>query len=272
MKNDLLISLNADTATVNPDAIKAFREGSETFVTAINSMVDYLEEPLKSEFLKIRDDINTVLSGLKPTDQAPAALQANDVLQQLLGVFSMAQSMMGHLKSFADGQKDKAAAALNAIPAEVEKAIAAKLEAGELVKKEDHEAALGTAVSTALNSAKTDWETGVKLVAERKTALAEAKLPVPADSLLSLNAEDWTAKEATAKDRIEKVAAFKLPEATVAKLAWEAADGEFAISLNCLTEAQASAKSAKKGAGQDPFITNTVPVNTSLNHATLGVV
>ncbi len=233
----------------NTEAAAAIRTAAGTIVTAVNSMLDYLEEPLKGQFLKVKNEINTMLAGMPATDAVPAAMESNYVLKNLMYVLSSAQSMMTSLSEAATGASKKAATALNSLPGEIEKGIEAKVTAGEFIKKDD----LPAKIDAAVTLARTGWENGAKLVNDRTKLLTTASLPVPDAKILSVEEKDWTPKQETAKTRAEKLKPFKVEGDTLLQLCWDATQGEFDRTFAVLEANKGPAATARKTA--TPFVT-----------------
>lgn len=245
----------AAAADVEPtEAAKAIRDAAGTIVTSINSMLDYLEEPLKGQFIKVKNDLNTMLAGMPETDKVPAAMEGNYILRNLMCVLATAQSMMSSLTETAKTAKASATTALNSITGEVEKGINAKVAAGEFIKKED----LPTKIEDAVKAARTTWENGVKLVGDRTKLLTTASIPVPDAKVLSIEEKDFTPKQEAAKTRADKLKPFKVEGDTLLQLCWDASQAEFDRTLLVLENnkaAAAPAPGARKTA--TPFVTSS---------------
>lgn len=236
------------------EAAKAVRDAAGTIVTAVNSMLDYLEEPLKAQFLKVKTDINTMLAGMPMSDAVPAAHESNHVLRNLMGVLATAQSMMSHLTETARSAKQQAAFALNSVTGEVEKAIAAKVTAGEYLDKAAHQ----TGIDAAVKLARSEWDAGQARVTSRTTLLTTASIPVPAAAILTSEDKDFTPKQEAAKTRAEKLKGFKVEGDNLLTLCWDASQAEFDRTLAMLEANKATAPAAaaaRKTA--TPFVTSS---------------
>jgi hypothetical protein len=213
-----------------PEALKVIRESATTIATSVHSMLDYLEEPLKSSFIKVKNDINTMLAGLPETDKVPAALDTNYLLRQLMSTFQMAQSMMSSLNQFSQQTRNEMQLAKNSLTTEIEKAVTAKVTAGELVKKADVESRINTAVETA----RTEFGTKTKLVSDRRTLLTTASLPVPGDDRLLGKDEEFNPRKDLAKTRAELLKPYKVEANTLITLCWDADQPQFDLALGLL--------------------------------------
>lgn len=230
-----LLTLAADPTA--PESIKILREQATTIATAVNSMVDYLEEPLKGAFMKIKTQINSVLEGLPPTDQAPAALNSADLLRSLLGTFTMAQSMLTSMTEFSKSVKAEAQLSRSSITTEVEKLVNTRVTAGELITKE----ALQGKIDAAVNAAKEQHKTATTLLNSRRTLLTTASLPVPADEQLLGDEQVFNTSQASAKTRAEALKVYKVEANQMISLCWDADQPTFDLALNLM---KANAKPA----------------------------
>jgi len=250
MKNRTNICLASDDSGavlgLTPEAVAAMKENAP-HLQAFFSAVDDLDEPLKSKFNSVKEAINKALAGLPESDKVPAALDANYVLRSLLSTFSLAQEMMATMQGKLKSAEGKASTAMASITTEVENAVNDKIAKGELLTKADHDAA----VTKAGEDAKASLIAGQKLVADRRTALASAKLPVPGEDVLSADDEAFKAKETEAKARIDKLAPFNLPAERLTLLAWNTDQAVFDTVVATLAEAPAIKK------GGNPFVPGT---------------
>ena len=169
------------------------------------------------------------------------------------------------------------------IAAEIEKAITAKLTAGELckasdldakvdakvtagefIKKTDHAAAIEVATKAGRDAAVAE----MKVISTRRIALASANLPTPADdNVLAGDEAAYQAKADRAKARADKLKPFSLSSNTVAELAWGVEDPAFERTVNILAEA--SKKPAPMTA--NPFVGGTPPPADKPARPNLGV-
>jgi len=236
-----------DTIAATPSDLAAIRTFANGVLSCYASLGD-LQEPFKSQFVKVKDEINTVLAALPPTDQAPAASQANGILSQIMSMFQYTQSMITNLTAFAKAQQTERNTVLASMTTEVEKSAAEKLKtmlaSGDYVAKAD----LDAKITDALAGAKTAWEAGLKIVSDRRTLLATEKLIVPGDDILAADAKDFDPKKVTAAARLEKLKPFSsLPVERLTTLAWLADDASFNQAL-----ADMEAAGGKKPAGGNP--------------------
>lgn len=185
-----------DATTLDAKAVAGIRENGTKMVTALNSMLDFLDAPLRAEFLKVKSEIDTVLAGLPPSDQAPAALDAHHILGRLFDMFASAQSLMTNVnealgQAKAQGMAMAKAEAAEAVadPAVIETAAASKvaelLASGEYVKKD----VIDTLVTAGIDAAAQQAKEREILLNARKEALTTAGLPLP-ESLEVLEGDD----------------------------------------------------------------------------------
>lgn len=207
-----------------------------------------LQEPFKTQFDKIKADINVALANLAPSDQVPAALRADDTVRQLLWMFQRTQEVIGQLGKVASGARETAMASLST---EVDAKVNTMLASGEFIKKADFEQRLADSVA----AAKSGMVAELKRIGDRRTQLASAKILVPADDLLGGEDAEFNARKATAEDRLKKLAPFTaLPEARRLQLAWAADEAKFAESLELMTASLGSAAPVKPAAGTSGFM------------------
>lgn len=103
----------------------------------LNSFDDnQLAEPWLTHYRKIKNDYDSALKGLGPSDQVMAALDAKRHLNCLYSILSSANNMCSMLTNSIVDMKKNAATALNSA---VEAAIAERIRNGELVAKADIE-------------------------------------------------------------------------------------------------------------------------------------
>jgi len=138
-------------AVIDPKDLNTIREVLTSFRTQICGAADTLGQPWKGQFLALKGgDYDKMLSGLPPTDQVPAALEANSQLNCLHAALSSATSlsvMLGSAMASLAGKSAEASAAQLASPAgaEIEKQIAA----GTLFKAEGVEVRIAERIKTA---------------------------------------------------------------------------------------------------------------------------
>jgi hypothetical protein len=215
--------------------VKALRDFYTTQRQAVCGMADLLDEPWKSHFAAIKGEYDKVLSALPPSDQVPAALDANSHISACFSMFYQINGLCAMLASRMSQMKTEHAAAVNSA---VTTALEAKVSAGEFFPKAVLETKIGEAVTakvtagelvekstvTQLCSAAETKGFGLgekkvrdeiaaqaeaaRLTETRKTELATASLPVPEGELLRMlalpDAEYATAKQ-KAEARIESL-------------------------------------------------------------------
>lgn len=226
----LTLATGADSGPTTPESIKVIRESASTIATAVASMLDYLDEPLKSAFVKVKTDINTVLAGLPETDKVPAALNSGDLLRSLMYTFQMAQQMMTGLSEYSKQARSEMQLAKNSLTGEVEKAVGLKVTAGELIKKAD----LQGHIDTAVTAARTEFTQGTKLLSDRRQLLTTASLPIPADAKLLGKDEEFNPRKDSAKNRAELLKPYKVDANQLITLCWDADQSGFDLALNLL--------------------------------------
>jgi len=136
-------------APIDPKDMNTIRGVLTSFRTQICGAADTLGEPWKGQFLALKGDYDKMLSGLPPTDQVPAALEANSQLNCLHAALSSATSlsvMLGSAMASLAGKSAEASAAqlASAVGAEIEKQIVA----GTLFKAEGVEEKIAERINT----------------------------------------------------------------------------------------------------------------------------
>jgi hypothetical protein len=255
-RGTLLASADDDaTATATRESATKLRKGAGDISLAVASMLDLLEEPLRGEFVKIKGDIDTMLAALPPSDQVPAAMDANGVLDRLFGMFSNAQWLIDNMKSAMESAnatgKAKAALSLNA--AEVDRLANEKLQgfitAGDYIKKEE----VAGQVKAGITAHTDALDALASTMAGRKTALVTASLPCPSDEVLG--DENFDARQATAAERIAKLEPHKakIKDDKVLQLCW-CPDSEFETALGLISDMPATTRASAPATGASPFI------------------
>ena len=178
---------SAPPSAASTTAARAFVNAQ---ILAINGMVETLTDPLKQQYIELRDRYNAFLTGLPPLEQAGAAQSANWSLDSLLRCIEGANDMIVGLQ----GRLNDSMAAVTSATAKLATASAESAAATETRLRAEF------ATETAATA------TRVALHGTRRTLLATAGLPVPAESLLSLSDEAFTAAQTVAAGRL---AAFK---------------------------------------------------------------
>lgn len=180
-----------DAPELDSKAIAGIREHGQKMVTSLNSMLDFLDEPLKAEFLKVKSEIDTVLAGLPPSDQAPAALDANHILGRIFDMFASAQSLIGNMNEAMDQAKQAGMAMAKADPEAINTAVQAKVDSllasGEYFKKDSDE--LKGLVKAGVDAELAEAKKVSDLRAARTEQLTTAGLPAP-ENLEALDGEE----------------------------------------------------------------------------------
>lgn len=248
------LSLCTAAAPGEPDpetVLAAIRTAGKEFQTCIASLEDILEEPLKSKFVQVKSQINTMLAGLPESDKVPAALGANDVLRQLLGTLSMAQMMISTLDEAAKSNAKAMASTKASLPGEITSAIDARVKAGDFVTKADHDKAVSDAIASATTSARAAALAESQVIGVRKQQLATASIPVPADEALAGEDKDFTARKDAAAKRAEELKPFKLAPERVLALCWNTDEAKYNDSLELMKKAF---EAAGKPGSANPFV------------------
>ncbi len=252
---DSLLTLCSETSTAQ--AAAAVVKAGDQICLSISSMLDYLDEPLKSKFLEVKGQINTMLAGMAETDKVPAATEANYVLRQLMSVLSCAQSMMAGLTETAKAANERYVTTKASIGGEVEKAINDQVGKGDLIKKADHT----LAIEEAVKQARKTFELEAKTISDRRTSLSSLSLPAPQDAVLSGDDAAFKAKTEAAKARAEQLKGFKISPERLTTLCWAVDDSSFKDTVEMLKE-NASTEKPKP----NPFVqsTNVPAINRNI--------
>ena len=217
---------------IDPKDLNTIKEVLTSFRTQICGAADTLGEPWKGQFLALKGDYDKMLSGLPPTDQVPAALEANSQLSCLHAALSSATSlsvMLGSAMASLAGKSAEASAAqsASAVGAEIEKQIAAgtlfkaegvevkiagRIKTGDLVAKETCtqlcSAAKDLGLAEGEKKVRAEIAAGAvrqSLITTRKAELQTCGLPIPDARLkgvLAGTGEEFTAAQALAQSRI----------------------------------------------------------------------
>lgn len=212
--------------------VAAIRDCLNTVRTQVCALADYLTEPWKTHFNSLKDQYDTALATLSPTDQVPAALEAGKQLQAFWSCLMSANSLASMLGTAMNGMKQAEATALNSgisaaialkissgeliaketIPILVEKELTAKTAAGDLVPKEMHAQLCAAARTTGLGEGETKVraevqakEVRVQRAEARKTLLQTAGLPIPEAAMMAAlegTDEEFAAAQKVAEGRI----------------------------------------------------------------------
>jgi len=201
----------------DPKDVAALKTFLEQVRSQVCGMADVLKEPFKSHFNELKNQFDSALSKLPPSEQVPAAMDAHQHLIGLCSCLCSASSLVTALSQKLNGMEEGFASALSSA---VDVRLAASLAGGEFVKKADIEGLVAKGVEakvtagevvakdmvTSLCSAakakgleegelKVREEVKVKevktqLVSTRKAALATAGVPLPSEKLESILAAD----------------------------------------------------------------------------------
>jgi hypothetical protein len=219
-------------------AAQVIRDSANTISLTIASMLDFLDEPLKGQFLKVKQQIDTMLASMPPSDQAPAALNSNRILGDLSNVLAVAQSMMSQLSEVAKSARQEVATVKASLTTEIENAIKARIEAGELFAKDAVQGRIDAAVKQARDALAAEQQ----VISTRRLALNSTALPVPADALLAGEDKTFQARQDTAKARAEALKPYKVPVEKLTQLCWNTDQAAFELALELLKENAPAAK------------------------------
>lgn len=220
------------TDGTDPKDLKVIKQVLEATRNQVNSSLELLDEPLRGMFTNIKGQFDTMLAQLPPTEQVRGALDLGWELQSLHSCFQSLNSMFEMLnQSLSAARKDAAN-----MPAKIADAIKAKVDAGELIAKDAVAGLIATEVtkkitagelvakevhtqlcSEAKNLGLTEGEAKLRkeqadaaaaatLIAERKTALQTAGLPLPegaVESVLGAADDVFTAARTEVATRVK---------------------------------------------------------------------
>jgi hypothetical protein len=159
--------------------------------TALQGIIDKLPESMRPDFLRLKKDMDDQLSKLAPTDQVPAAMDASYALQGFCHAMErMSQyvsDLTGRLAQIAKDHSDTASAY---------QGMQKQLKDGDLLTKAAATELCGTARQQALDSMKPT------LLGMRKQQIELAKLPLPAEELLSLPEAEFAPQFEAAKANV----------------------------------------------------------------------
>jgi hypothetical protein len=214
------------------------RELYETHVTALHGIMDSVPEAVRGKFKELHDSMNASLKALPPMEQVPAAQEAGWALQ----TFANAMGQLADLADVVLSLKNELALKATAL-----NGLETQIAGGDFVSKDK--------VKELCDLAREEGKKAVlpQVVAMRKQAVELAGLPMPADEVLSLGADQFDGRLTTAKENVAKLAAkgMKLGgkgEGWVKQTAWLAAT-EFAGQMSLIEDVLPVAKE-----GQPPRV------------------
>lgn len=180
-----------DPANPNAAARAAFGDMNAT----LESWLDKVPAESKPFIANLKATVDAALAKLaaQPTDQVPAAQEANYALRNLAEAFSY----MGEIADRAMAQVD---GILKQFSPKIERLneLDVKLEKKELLTKEESETAANSAVDAALAKERQR----IKLFGDRRSVLCEANLPVPpSDSALDGDETAFAVAKKTVAER-----------------------------------------------------------------------
>ena len=242
--------MSKEIDTKNADVIRKAYSGMGQ---SLASAIDLLDEPWKSQFTAVKAGLDKELEALPPSDQIPAALAANNLLQSLFSQFCNFSSMftgftaqLSTLRASVASAQPSAASLASAVDAEIAKRIqegklfdAAGLEVKiaeaktGLTPKAEVESLCSAAKLTGIaegksleRAAQEQAAAAAKKIEERKTACSTASIPLPAaelEKILGGTDEEFTARKTKAETRLAELAGFGVSLAS--------ADGVFGTKL-----------------------------------------
>lgn len=214
----------------DPKDVEALKSFLEQVRTQVCGMADMLKEPFKTHFKELKNQFDSALSKLPPSEQAPAAIEAHHHLIGLCSCLSSASSLVTALSQKLNGMEEGFASALNSavdvkvaagitagdyikkgdLAGLVTKAIEDKVKAGELVAKDMVTSLCSAAKTTGLEEGERKVreelkvsEARTQLVGTRKAALQTAGVPLPSEKLENILAADEAAFNG-AKAKVEE--------------------------------------------------------------------
>lgn len=245
----LILSLHSDdTPITGAEAITKARELGTQMLTSVNGFMDILEEPFKGKFLQVKNDINTMLASLKPSDQAPAALESNAALRQVMYALANAQSMMKEMTSMVMTRAS--------MTDEVEKGIQAQIKEGKLFTKANYDQMVNDAKTAAETAIRKNIEDEGKLAKTRTEILTKAGLPVPDHKHLVVGDEAaFVTRQAEVTTRVNELKPFGLKPERILSLAWDTDKASYDTTLTLLKDVcPPKAGAARPAGGGSPFI------------------
>ena len=120
----------------DPKDVAALKTFLEQVRSQVCGMADVLKEPFKSHFNELKNQFDSALSKLPPSEQVPAAMDAHQDLIGLCSCLCSASSLVTALSQKLNGMEEGFASALSSA---VDVRLAASLAGGEFVKKADLE-------------------------------------------------------------------------------------------------------------------------------------
>jgi hypothetical protein len=230
-------------------------------LSSLDAMAGDLAEPWKTQFNALKDQYNSVLKGLPPTDQIPAAAAASDHLAIFSSTLMQAQTALGYFVGEVASMKkkhDEACTALNSAK-EVILSFEKKVTDGDLVEKTKVTELCSAATTEGMAEGEKKVREEVKakedkaaLINGRKTALNSAKLSVPGiEDILAATEDEFKAAQAKAATRTAELAkkGFAFNSETVTAMAW-ASDDEYAKQIKFLGEVM-----KQRSTSLTPFLT-----------------
>jgi hypothetical protein len=248
-KPQLCLAAVTDNA-VNPvEAAKVIRAVGGELHACLTAMLPDLEEPLKTKWGDGAKKLQTALASLPADNAAP-----DTTAQVWPAVMATAQAVIGTLQETNKDLTGKLQTTLAGIPAQVTSTIDAKIKAGELIAKADHNKAVSDAISAAVTAARASALTEYQRIATRRTQLTTASIPVPADEVIAGEDAAFDAKKGTATKRLAELAPYKLDNDRVLALCWNTDETSYQGSLSLMRKAFEAASTARGGAPANPCL------------------
>ena len=194
--------------------LKKNREFFEGLNTTLHGMLEHLPEGARTQINAIKTSVNAVLEKMPATDQVPATMDAACALNYLAEALARTNEMAIQITDGLRKMQDDWTSSLNN---RIQEAITSKLTSGDFLEKQK----ATDLVTEAHRAGRTEALNEVKVVETRRTALATAGLPIPAEEILKLTEDDFKARQDKAKDHAEKLKATGLSlNGTIGQIAW----------------------------------------------------
>ena len=253
-----------DNAKESQSAVRQFFTQQ---LTALGNLLGQLKEPWASEFRKLKDQYDSVLKSLPPSEQAPAALEANSQLTAVFSSLVSAQSVITYLSNEIIGlgkKHDESASQLVTYQQRCTD-FDAKLKNGDLVERQKVTELCSASEKNGLEAGRKEVrdevakkEAAAQVIVTRKELLASAQLPVPADALLAGSDDEFKARQEKVATRTADLRkkGLSLNSKTLIDAAW-ADDAAFAGHLSLID----SVLSERGGSRVNPLAGGAAPAD-----------
>lgn len=233
-----------------------FRAVAGSLQTSIAALESTLEEPLKSKFAANKAEIAVLLAGLPDPEDEDESASVESAAKLLTAM----QSHCANVEASNKTAIDTLASTKASIPGQITAAIDAKITAGDLIPKDKHATAITDATSAATTAARTSAIAELGKVSARKTILATASLPIPADEVLTGEDKDFDAKKTTAIARAAELKPFGVTAERCLALCWSTEEVSYQTTLSVMKDAWKAATGHK---GVNPFAGGPATGNTA---------